>query len=161
MLRSPRACTLAAQAIRHLQWLAQVVPPRVHMANIRLHLNGWHTSARYQRKPVGRCLFCRNPKAEDRIEHIFRCPAARQIMPDRLKSGTPSTVLAHTWRLFYLEKQDQLVMALYVHAMYTMYNLYRHIPDRGEFRQSVERLVLEIHWKDKHRRFLKIFRGSF
>ena len=118
-----------------------------------------YTSSRYQKVPA--CVFCNHHKAEDRIEHILRCPAARQIMPDRLNSGTPSTVCAHTWRLFFLEKQDQLVMALYAHAMYTMYKLYRHIPDRCEFRQSVERLVLEIHVKDEHRRLGKLFRRSF
>ena len=45
-----RPAALAAKAAKNLRWLAKRVPPRVHIANTRLHLNGWHTGRRYQRR---------------------------------------------------------------------------------------------------------------
>ena len=75
-------------------------------------------------------------------------------MPARLKSGIPYMVSPDAWLLFGLEQQDQLLMALHVHAVYSLHNMYRHIPDRGEFRQSIQRAVLEIPLSAKWRQFV-------
>ena len=128
-------------------------PLRVHMSNVRLHLNAWHTGARYQKKHTT-CLFCNNSTAEDRIEHIFFCPVVQDVMPYRLKAGTPRLVSVDTWLLINMEKQNRLLMALYVHAVYTMHNTYRHTTDRGEFRKSVQRCVLDIPIEGKLRTFV-------
>ena len=45
--------------------------------------------------------------------------------------------------VLFLEEPETVLMALFVHPMYTVYNMYRHGPDRGEFRLSVNRIVLD------------------
>jgi len=153
LVSSPKVALLASTAIENLKWLSKHVPPRVHMSNVRLHLNAWHTGKRYQLSD-GNCLFCENSRAEDRIEHIFVCPVVQDVLPPRLKSGTPPLVSVDTWLLLRLAKQNRLLMALYVHAIYCMHNLYRHTSDRGEFRKSVERCVLEVSLQDNLRKFV-------
>ena len=38
------------RSLSKLWLLSKLVPPRVHDSNVRLHFNGWHTGARYQRR---------------------------------------------------------------------------------------------------------------
>ena len=153
LVSSPKVALMASTAIENLKWLSKHVPPRVHMSNVRLHLNAWHTGSRYQQKH-GNCLFCRSSMAEDRIEHIFFCPVVQDVLPHRLRSGTPPLVSVDTWLLMRMVKQDRLLMALYVHAIYCMHNLYRHTPDRGEFQKCVQRCVLDIPLKGNLRKFV-------
>ena len=124
--------------------LSHIVPPRVHLSNIRLHSNAWHTRRRYQQRTNSFCMFCRDPEAEDSIEHIVSCPSVQQILPAKLKTGPSGKVGFQTWLLFGLDDPERMLMSLYVHAIYTIHNMYRHSCDRGEFKQTVERIVLEI-----------------
>ena len=152
IISSSKVVGSSTAAIANLKWLSQHVPPRVHLSNIRLHLNGWHTAARYQQKL--RCVFCSNPRAEDRLEHILVCPVIQQAMPAQLRSASDGRVTADTLFLFGLSKPDRLLAALYVHAIYTLHNTYRHTPDRGELRQAVERIILDIPLNSKLRKFV-------
>ena len=130
-------------------------PPRVHLSNVRWQLNGWHTGRRYQQTLNTRCCFCTNPEAQDSIEHFIFCPALQQCLPSRLKSGSPLAVSPPTWFLFCTLSEDKLLMALYIHAFYTLHNQYRHSQDRGELRLSVERIVFDIPLKRKLASFVK------
>ena len=50
---------LAGLACKYLHLLSRRVPSRVHLANVRLHYNGWHTEARCQHRSNSKCVFCR------------------------------------------------------------------------------------------------------
>ena len=45
-------------------------------------------------------------------------------------------------------------MALFVHAVYTMHNTYRHIWSKGELSKSVERIMLDVPLKSALRRYV-------
>ena len=92
------------------------------------------------------------------LEHILVCLAIQQVMPAHFRSASDGTVTADTLFLFGLSKPDRLLAALYVHAIYTLHNTYRHTPDRGELRQAVERIILDIPLNSKLRKFVV---GSF
>ena len=53
----PRPRALCERVTSRLLWLSEREHPRVHTANIRLHLKGWHSARRYQ--SMSRCAFCR------------------------------------------------------------------------------------------------------
>ena len=72
------------------------------------------------------------------------CPSVQQILPERLKTGLPGKVSFQTWLLFGLNDLERILMSLYVHAIYIIHNMYCHSCDRDEFRQTAERIVLEI-----------------
>ena len=133
LLSSCKVACRSSASVDHLRWLSSHVPPRVHMSNIRLHLNAWHTRSRYQQTGSA-CVFCGNSLAEDRIEHIIFCPTIQGIMPACLKAPYTGKVSPDTWFLHGTYKQDKLLTALYVHAIYVAHNTYRHSPDRGELR---------------------------
>ena len=71
--------TLAQRSLTKLKLLSRWVPPRVHISNVRLHFNGWHTEARYQRRVGIVCISCQREDSEDSIEHILRCPCIQDI----------------------------------------------------------------------------------
>ena len=119
---------------------------------MRLHLNGWHTAARYQHKTT--CLFCKAAESEDRIEHILTCKTVQRVLPSRLRSATTGVVSCNTWFLFIPTKPERLLAALYIHAIYTMHNKYRHSQDRGEFKQCVDRIVMDIPLAPKLHKFV-------
>ena len=52
-------------------------------------------------------------------------------------------------------KQDRLLMALFVYALYTLHNLYRHNPERKEFRKALERIVLDVPLAPKLGKFIR------
>ena len=79
--------TLAQRSLAKLRSLSKCVPPRIHISNVRLHFNGWHTEARYQRRAGSVCLFCQREDSEDSIEHILRCPFINDLFPASLKKG--------------------------------------------------------------------------
>ena len=80
---------LTSKACKNLVWLSRGVPARVHLANLRLHFNGWHTSARYQQRAGSTCLFCSQEGSEDSLEHILVCPFIHSLLPHNLKKGAP------------------------------------------------------------------------
>ena len=71
-----------------------------------------------------------------------------------MKSGRLTLVSPDTWLLIALDKPDLLLMALYVHAVYTMHNKYRHSADRGELRKSIERIILDVPLEGKLHNFV-------
>ena len=143
LLNNCRISRLGAMAIANLQWLSRHVPPRIHMAVIRLHLNAWHTDRRYQRSAGSHCVFCSNQAAEDSIEHLFFCPVVQSVFPAHLKKGRPPRVHVGNLLLFQLGKKDKVMIALVWHAIYTTHNMYRHTPDRGEFKKTICKIISE------------------
>ena len=112
---------LAQRSLTKLRLLSKWVPPRVHISNVRLHFNGWHTEARYQRRLGSVCLFCQQEDSEDSIEHILRCPFIHDLFPRYLKKGYPPKVPPKTFFLYGLDKKHQMAVSLMVHAIYTMH----------------------------------------
>ena len=141
LMRCRNIPVLATNILQNLRWLAAHVPPRVHTACIRLAFNGWHTSRRYQER--GSCIYCRVEGTWDSIEHYFRCRTVHDILPSRLKHRS-GIVPIRSWFLCCTLKQDKLLMALYIYAIYKLGNIYRHTHCRHEMKQAVERLVLEV-----------------
>jgi len=142
VLNSNEAERVARVAVGNLRWLSQHVPPRVHNSNIRLHCNAWHTLARYQEK--GACVFCGEVNSEDRLEHYFECTSLMPIFPTKFQRRASADIPVKYWFLLHLKKPDKIVMSLYVHAIYTLRNMYRHMSSRRELRLSAERIVLDI-----------------
>ena len=124
----------------------------VHLSNIRLHLNAWHTSRRYQNRRKTTCVFCQKEGTEDSIEHIFFCERVQGILPCQLKTGAPARVPVSTWMLLHVEKPEKLLMSLYVRAIHSIHNAYRHnheynmdshALDHGEFKHAVHHIILD------------------
>ena len=145
---------LASVAITNLRWLAKHVPPRVHNSNIRLHLNAWHTKMRYQWKQNVECIFCGLEGTEDRLEHFFYCSRLRECTPRCFQCNPFIHMPVKYWFLLKLRKPDKIIMALFVHAVYTMHNTYRHILTKGELRKSVERIILDVPLQSALRRYV-------
>ena len=135
---------VAQRSLSKLRLLSKWVPPRVHNSNVRLHFNGWHTEARYQRRLGSVCMFCRGEDSEDSIEHILRCPFIHNLFPASLKKGYPPRVPPKTFFLYGLDKQHQMAVSLMVHAIYSMHNNLRHDPHHGEVRQTMARIAQEV-----------------
>lgn len=153
LLNDVRIPHLASLAIRNLNWLSRHVPPRVHTSNIRFHLNGWHTRRRYQQE--GACLFCAGANTIDSIEHFVFCQVLHNVLPMRLKVEGQGHVPVTTWFLYSLGKPDTFLMALYIHAFYTVHNLYRHSADWTEIKLLIERIILDIPMRQQLRKFVK------
>ena len=77
---------LSDRAIGRLAWLSQHVPSRVHIANVRLHLNAWHTKRRYQQKGEIQSYFC-GKYVVDSLEHIFHCDLIRLVFPIKWRTN--------------------------------------------------------------------------
>ena len=90
-------------AAKVLKWLSSRVPARVHNANVRLHLNGFHTGRRYQNREAI-CPFCQSSTSEDSIEHLLRCSVIQNLFPPSLKSGNPARIPA---KMFFLLEGSQ------------------------------------------------------
>ena len=120
LLNSCQLQELVDKAVRNLAWLSKPVPPIVHMSNVRLHFNGWHTHRRYQRNLP--CEFCKGPSTLDCLEHYFSCRTLMEIFPVYLhcRSGGRRRVPIQSWFLLELDKPAKLVMALYIHAIYKL-----------------------------------------
>jgi len=76
-------------------------------------------------------------------------------MPACLKTPYTGKVCPDTWFLHGTYKQDKLLTALYVHAIYVAHNTYRHSPDRGELRQFVHNIILDVPLKPNLRTYIK------
>ena len=153
LLSSYRPSALACSAARNLRWLAKRVPPRVHIANTRFQFNGWHTGRRYQKRDTP-CYFCRNPKAEDSIEHLLFCPAVHAIFPGHLKRGTPARVPVECFFLHGLDGRHRVVFAIILYAIYSVHNDFRHTHDRRDFKLCVQRTASDIQMRLEVRRAL-------
>ncbi len=153
-LDSDQTEKLANVAVGNLKWLSKHVPPRVHMSNIRLHLNAWHTKMRYQQKENVECVFCGVDGTDDRLEHFFYCSKLRECRPKCFQHSPFIHMPVKYWFLLKLRKPDKIIMALYVHAVYTMHNTYRHILSKGELARSVERIMLDIPLRPALRRYV-------
>ena len=84
ILLAPSTNIAVERAMKSLKSLAARVPPRIHNANVRFHLNGFHTARRYQIQN-SLCLFCNRPGSEDSLEHMMRCEEMQCIFPQDLK----------------------------------------------------------------------------
>ena len=146
---------LANVAVGNLKWLSKHVPPRVQMSNIRLHLNAWHTKMRYQQKENVECVFCEVDGTEDRLEHFFHCSRLRECMPRCFQHSPFIHMPVKYWFLLKLRKPDKIIMALFIHAVYTMHNTYRHISSKGELARSIERIMLDIPLRPALRRYVQ------
>lgn len=80
-------------------------------------------------------------------------PRHESVRVFRLVSG--GRVPVTYWFLFKLRKYDKIVMALYVHAMYTMRNTYAHTHSRIELKPSIDRLVLDVPVSDALRAYVR------
>ena len=136
---------VAQRSLTKLRLLSKWVPPRVHISNVRLLFNGWHTEARYQRRLGSVCLFCQREDSEDSIEHILRCPFIHDMFPSYLKKGYPPRVAPKTFFLYGLDKKHQMAVGLMVHCIYTMHNCIRHNPHHAEVRKTIARIAGELH----------------
>ena len=137
MLDDPRAGTLGTAACKQLLWLSRVVPPRVHEANVRLHLNAWHTDRRYQIHKNTCCRFCRLAP-EDRIEHFVYCPVVRSVFPPRWRTEQ------HIGRCFFLrwESEDDLILcSILVYGLYAYHCYARHHHQTSEVTESILKLA--------------------
>ena len=145
LVNCPKPARLAEAAITRLEWLSSKVPPRVHLACIRLQFNAWHTRRRYQcRDSSSMCWFCTNKEAEDSLEHILLCPAVHDLLPQRLKKGAPAKVSVRTFFLFELNNNDKLLMAFFIYGLYSLHNMYRHSTDRHNHRKTLHKIVCDL-----------------
>ena len=132
---------LTSKACKNLLWLSRRVPARVHLANLRLHFNGWHTSARYQQRAGSTCLFCSQEGSEDSLEHILVCPFIHSLSPPSFKKGAPPRLPIKHFFLFGLDGKHRIAMAVFVFALYTMHNELRHSADKSERRHCISRIA--------------------
>ena len=123
---------LVQRLIGKLKFLSSQIPPKVLLANVRWHLNGFHTSRRYQKQGV--CLFCNNSWSVDSIEHMSRCKSIRNLFPPAWHSNS-------TRRLFLGdgEGKECITQAFAVYALYCLHNEVRHCANPGD-------VALHLKW---------------
>ena len=141
---------LTYTACNNLKWLSQQVPARVHLANVRLHFNGWHTECRYQVKN-STCRFCHDPDSEDRIEHYLKCSFVHSFFPDSWKMGQPPRVPIGKFFLFCLPDDEKVAMAIFIFGLYSICNQLRHCDIKPELHQALRRTMGEIYLKPSAR----------
>ena len=115
-----------------LKFLSTQIPPKVLLANVRLHLNGFHTARRYQKsKP---CLFCNHPYSADSLEHILKCQKIRTLFH-------PSWHANFVRRLFLLDGEgpECITHAYVVYGIYCLHNEMRHS-------DTADEVALHIKW---------------
>jgi len=138
-LNIPRPRMLSEKAINRLLWLSQHVPPRVHTANIRLHLNAWHTRRRYQQKGTSKCHFC-GIQVIDSLEHIFQCDLVRSVFPTQWREDVS--------KCFFLSGVDNevLLASILIYGIYAHHCAARHssTPAHIESKASIVRLIGEL-----------------
>ena len=59
-----------------------------------------------------------------------------------------------SWFLLELSKPDKLLMALHIHAIYTMHNAYRHGLPRGELELAIQKIIMEVPLRSNLRSFV-------
>jgi hypothetical protein len=99
-------------------------------------------------------MFCERANTEDRIEHILKCKTIQEALPSRLKDQQLDCVIFDTWFLFTTSEPDWLLAALYVHAVNTMHNKYKHSRDRGQLKHCIERVIMDIPLAPKLQKFV-------
>ena len=117
------------------------MPPRVHTANIRLHLSAFHTNARYQIRISSACYFCGRP-VQDSIEHLLVCSSVQKIFPQDWRGN-----MAKCFFLAGPEEEDILLGAMLVYGIYAFHCHARHAhANIAESPAAVLRLVGEVGW---------------
>ena len=109
----------------------------MQIANIRFHLNGWHTGRRYQNRDKTHCLFCKDKDADDSIEHFVHCPAIQSLFPQHMKQGPRSRVPVSSFFLRQLDGRHRLTFALLVYALYAVHNDFRNSTNHQDFARCV------------------------
>jgi len=138
-LNDHRPRVLSERAISRLAWLSPHVPPRVHVANVRLHLNAWHTKRRYQQTDLTPCHFC-GKQVVDSLEHIFHCDLVRLLFPSAWRGNIS--------RCFFLSggDEDVLLASILLYGIYAHHCAARHssTPAHIESKDSIARLIGEL-----------------
>jgi len=148
---------LAYTACRNLKWLSMQVPSRVHLANVRLHFNGWHTDCRYQRRD-SLCRFCEGAGTEDRVEHFLECDFVHNCFPAHWKPGSTSHIPVERFFLLRMPEEDMIVMSVFNYALYTICNEIRHCNIHPELKQALWRTMGGIYLKPRAKQaWLRIF----
>ncbi len=145
-LNDPRARVLSERAIRRLHWLSGYFPPRAHAANVRLHLNAWHTERRYRGKYPSRysqCCFC-NLRVVDSIEHFLWCTCLQRLFPPSWRGNKA--------KCFFLAgpaEEEILLGGMLVYGIYAFHCFARHANDTSEPLLAIIRLIMEVSWNAK------------
>ena len=148
---------LTFSACSNLKWLSKQVPARVHLVNVRLHFNGWHTECRYQRRDT-LCRFCMKEDSEDRIEHFLVCEWVNSCFPPHWKEGDPPIVPTGKFFLLCLTDDEKIAMSVFIYALYTVCNELRHSCIRPELKQTLLRTMGEVYLRPSVR---KVWDGIF
>jgi hypothetical protein len=142
---------LTYTACSNLKWLSTKVPARVHLANVRLHFNGWHTERRYQRKHSV-CTFCKLHGSEDSLEHYFKCSFVNNRFPRDWKVAGSQTIEACKFVLLRLSDNEKIVMSVFNYALYNMSNFLRHVDARSDLNHTLYRIMGEVYLKPSVRK---------
>ena len=137
---------LTFTACENLKWLSLQVPARVHLANVRLHFNGWHTDRRYQDKHT-QCRFCRDEHSEDSLEHYMICTWVNSCFPPHWKTGSPPQVQSSRFFLLCLPQQEVITMSVFHFALYSVCNELRHCNIRSDLKHCLWRAMREVYLK--------------
>ena len=130
-----------------LRFLSTRIPPKVLLANVRMHLNGFHTARRYQKNRP--CLFCKQPYSTDSLEHILICHKLRDLFHDSWHNN-------FVRRLFLVDGDGKecITHAFAVYAIYCLHNEMRHTNTPNEVALHIKwnRVLVElpITSKSKH-----------
>jgi len=136
---------LAHTACLNLKWLSTQVPARVHLANVRLHLNGWHTERRYQRNSV--CRFCEIADSEDSIEHFVRCSWVSSFFPRSLQVEAPGRISHALLFLFGVGESEKIAISIFNFGLYTVCNELRHSNNKRDLKLTLKRIMGEIYMR--------------
>ena len=139
---------LAFTACSNLKWLSTRVPSRVHLANVRLHFNGWHSERRYQVRD-STCRLCRKEGCEDSLEHFLVCDFVHGCFPDSWKSGVPGRIAVGRFFLLGMPEEDMIVMSIFLFALYSVCNELRHCNIHSELKHSLWRAMGEIYLRPR------------
>ena len=93
------------------------------------------------------CVFCRQERCEDSIEHIVHCTVVQDVLPDSMRRGRPSKIPVSTFFLLGLDGKQRIAMSLVIYALYTLHNMLRHDTSPmtpHEVRQAVYRIIAEV-----------------
>ena len=119
---------------RSIEWC------RVHAANIRLHLNAWHTNSRYKKKMLTSCYFCAR-QVQDSLEHIFHCHVVQSVFPRGWRGDVAKCLFlsSHT-------EDDILLASILVYGLYAFHCSARHseTPRHSELKGSILRLIGKV-----------------
>ena len=138
MLNVPQPRKLADNAARQLRWISKRLPPRVQIACVRFHFNGWHTGRRYQKRDSTQCLFCKL--------------AVHDLFPNALKTDAANRVPVKHFFLLGLDGRHRLTFALILYALFAVHNDFRHSKNHTDFKTRVFQTVFDTNINPSIRR---------